>query len=132
MDEAEQNEVPEGGLLAHFRRITATLLSTIHNRIELVGLELQEEKVWLINMLLWAAATVFFCTCAFALVTFTLVWLFPPSAQRYVLIVLCLLYIVLATAAFRGLRKRLLEKPPVLHDTLSELKKDIEWLRPPK
>jgi hypothetical protein len=66
------------------------------------------------------------------LVTITLVWLCPLSARPYVLIILCLLYLGLAVAAYRGLRRQLLEKPPVLNDTVAELKKDIAWLRSPK
>ena len=129
MDEAGQSEAPAGGLLTHIRRLAVTLLSTLQNRIELIGLELQEEKVWLIQTLLWVAAAVFFCGFACALVTLTLVWLCPPPARPYVLIILCLVYIGLATAACRGLRRQLLEKPPVLNDTVAELKKDIQWLR---
>jgi len=132
MDETGQSEAAAGGLLAHVRRLMATLLGTIQNRIELAGLELQEEKVWLIQTLLWVAAAVFFSACAFALVTITLVWLSPPGARPYVLIVLCVGYITLAIAAYRGLRRQLLEKPPVLNDTVAELKKDIQWLRSPK
>ena len=90
MDQVGQSEAPAGGLLTHIRRLAVTLLSTLQNRIELIGLELQEEKVWLIQTLLWVAAAVFFCGSAFALVTITLVWLCPPSARPYVLIVLCL------------------------------------------
>jgi uncharacterized membrane protein YqjE len=121
-----------GGLAGHFRRIGATLLGTLHNRIELFGVELHEERLWYLTTVIWAAALVFFSICAITLVTVTVALLAPPEARPIVLVGLCVLYLGLALAAGLGLRKRIQEKPPAFNETAAELKKDAAWLRPPE
>ncbi len=111
--------------------MTATLLGTLQNRIELFSLELQDEREWLVITLVWASALVFLCGCALTLVTITIIVLTPEAAQSYVMVALCLVYILLAVGGTFGLRKRLSQKPPAFKDTVSELKKDIAWLQPP-
>jgi uncharacterized membrane protein YqjE len=120
---------PSSGILASLRRIADTVLSSIHNRVELFALELEEEKHWLIKTLLWTAGTLFFGVLAITFFTLTVVLLSPDEAKRWVLIVFCVVYLGLFLGACRGLRKLLKSKSPPMSDTLSELKKDITWLR---
>jgi hypothetical protein len=47
----------------------------------------------------------------------------------YVLVALSVLFLALAAGAISGLRKLLAEKSTPLSETLSELKKDIQWIR---
>ena len=120
---------PSSGILASLRRMADTVLSTIHNRVELFALELEDEKHWLIKTLLWTAGTIFFGVLAVTFFTLTVVLLFPDEAKRWILIVFCVIYIGLFIGACMGLRKLLRAKSPPMSDTLSELKKDITWLR---
>lgn len=120
---------PPSGFLAGFRRIAETVLSTLQNRVELIAVELQEEKVWFLNTLLRAAATIFFSVFAVMLLTVMIVLLFPEAARPYVLAVFCLMFGSLAVSMWLGLRKWVTERPPPLDDTVSELKKDIAWLK---
>jgi uncharacterized membrane protein YqjE len=131
MDETGQSEPSGLGLSGSLRRMTATLLGTLQNRIELFSLEMQEEREWLVITLIWASALVFLSGCALTLVTVTIIMLTPEAAQRYVMVALCVIYIALAVGGAVGLRKRLGEKPPAFKDTVSELKKDIAHLQPP-
>ena len=124
-----EDEQPPAGLFASFRRLTDTLVGTVHNRIELLGLELQEEKYWLIATLLWAGASIFLGILAIVSVSITIVWLCPEAARPYALVGLSVLFLVLAAGAITGLRKVLKEKPEPLSGTLTELKKDIQWIR---
>lgn len=118
------------GVLASIRRMVETVLSTVQNRIELFATELQEEKCWLIATLLWAAAAVFFCGLAILSVVGTVIYLAPESARPWVFGGFSLLFLYLAINAVVGLRRSLRDKPPPLSDTIGELKKDIEWIRP--
>ena len=124
-----ETEPTSPGILASVRRMADTALSTLHNRIELFALELQEEKFRLITLLLWVAAAIFFCVLAISFVAVAIVYFSPEKARPYVLGAFCLIFIGLAVSAVAGLRKELLERPSPLSDTLSELKKDIHWLR---
>ena len=124
-----EDEQPSPGLFASFRRLTDTLVGTVHNRVELFALELQEEKCWLIATLLWAGASIFFGILAVVSVSITIVWLCPENARPYALVGLSVLFLFLAASAISGLRKLLKEKPAPLSETLTELKKDIQWIR---
>ncbi len=125
----DESEPASPGILGSVRRTADTVLSTLHNRVELFALELQEEKYRLIALLLWVAAAIFFCVLAISFVAVTIVYFSPDKARPYVLGAFCLIFIVMAVSAVAGLRKELRERPSPLSDTLSELKKDINWLR---
>jgi uncharacterized membrane protein YqjE len=118
-----------GGHSGPLRRLLDTALSSLHNRIDLFVLELQEEKQWLLGTLLWAGASIFFCGLAIIFVAVAIVWVVPESAQPWVLAGFSVVFLALAVSAVSGLRRVLREKPPTFGDTVSELKKDIEWIR---
>lgn len=132
MDESGQNAPPDGGFSASFRRMGAALLSTVQNRIALLGVELQEEREWFVATVIWASALVFVSVCTVTLFTLAIVFLSPPEARPWVLVGLCLVHLAATIGLLLGLRKRIREKPPVFGNTLSELKKDITLLRPPE
>lgn len=115
--------------LGSLRRVGETTLGTIHNRIELFALELQEEKSWLISTLLWVAALVFFCGLAIIFTVATIVLLAPEGARGWILGVFAAVFAYIAFNAAIGLKRSLRDKPPPLADTLGELKKDIEWIQ---
>jgi uncharacterized membrane protein YqjE len=48
-----------GGLLVSLRVLLATLIETLHTRLELLGVELEEEKLRLIRLLAYSAAAFF-------------------------------------------------------------------------
>ena len=125
----EESEPPSPNLLASFRRIADTVLSTLQNRVELFAVELQEQKFWLISTLIWTAAAIFFGVLAVTMVTVTVVHLCPAKARPFVLVGLCLVYIVLAWRAVTGLKRQLNAHSPPMAETLNELKKDVAWLK---
>ena len=126
MDETEQ---PSFSLSGSLRSIGNTLLGTLQNRIDLLVLELQEEKHWLVATILWAGAAMFFCGLAIIFVAVTVVWLVPETARPWVLGVFSAIFILLAASGVAGLRRLLREKPSAFSESVSELKKDIEWIR---
>ena len=130
MEETEQSPPSPNGVLDRLRRIGATLLSTVQNRIELFGLELHEERNWAITTLIWAGAAVFLAGCALLIVTVTVAYLVSDAARPYVLVGFCLAYTLMAVGAGLGLHKRLQSKPPPFRDTVTELKKDIAFVHP--
>jgi uncharacterized membrane protein YqjE len=125
----EDGEPSAPTLIESLRRLAAGAASTVQNRIELFAVELQEEKSWLVWTFLWAAACVAFGILAVISVSVTIVWLSPPEWRSYELVALSLLLAVAFVSAVLALRKLVRERPPPLADTVSELKKDIEWIR---
>ena len=122
---------PSSGVFASLRRLADSFLSTLQNRMELFAVELQEEKCWLISTLLWAGACIVFGILAVVSVSVAIVWLSPDSWRQYEVVALALLFLFGFISATSGLRKTMGERPSPLSDTVSELKKDIEWIRSP-
>jgi uncharacterized membrane protein YqjE len=125
----EPQEQSPPGLVGSVRRVFDALLSTLKNRVELFGVELQEEKTRLIATLLWAAATIFFGLLAIIFITASVIFLCPEKARPYVLAGFTLVYVLLFFYAAICLRKELKGRSRPFSDSVSELKKDIAWIR---
>ncbi len=110
------------------RRIGETVLSTFHNRLELLTLELKEEKYWLISALMLGACVVVFAILLVVAILITVAVLAPPEARLWLLPGICLIFLAGLAASILGLRRRLL-RPAPLGGTLAELKKDLECLK---
>lgn len=124
------DETPAGGVVESVRRLWGTGLATLQNRVELFAVEFEEQKVRLVRVVLLAGAAVFVANTAILVVTATIVLIVGESARVPVLIGLSVVYVVAAIVAGLLLRKELRSAPPAFDGTLSELKKDREWLKP--
>ena len=121
-------ESPSTGLLASLRSLCDSGLALLQTRAELLGVELQEQKLRLVRVLVLAAVAVFLANMAAVVVTATIVFLASESVRVPLLLVFSAFYVVATTVAFLWLRKELRGGAPPLADTVSELKKDREWL----
>ena len=111
------------GIWASLKRILDTLLATVENRVELFGVELQEEKCRLVEAILCAAAVAAFGMMTLSLLTFTVVIQFWENGRLAALGGLCVLYLVGTALAWRALQARLKARS-AFAGTLDELKKD--------
>lgn len=127
-----ETEPPPGGVLDSFRRLCDSGLAQVQNRIELFSVEFQEEKARLLKTLVLAAGVFFLAGVTVVMVTLTVVWLAGESARLPLLIAFSVIYLAGATGGFFALRKMLQTAPPPFQDTISELKKDRDWLNPRK
>lgn len=119
-----------GGLFGSVRRVADTCVSSIHNRVELLSVELQEEKIRLVRLLLWSGAALFAGFLAITVITIGIVMLFPDDKQRTIAIIgFGLVYALVAVVIAVKLRGEVRSAPPPLADTLSELRKDLQSLR---
>lgn len=118
-----------GGIFGSVRRVADTCLSSVHNRVELLGLELQEEKIRLSRLILWTGAALFAAFLAITIGTLAIIMAFPAEQRRFVLIGFAVLYAIAAAMTALKLRSQVKNAPPPLADTMSELKKDLECLR---
>jgi len=126
MVEGEQS----GGLFGSVRRVADTCVSSIHNRVELFALELQEEKIRLVRLLLWTGAALFASFLAITVITIAVVMLIQDEGGRKIAISgFGFLYAIAAVVLAVKLRSEIRNAPPPLADTLSELKKDLQTLR---
>jgi uncharacterized membrane protein YqjE len=110
------------------QRISETLLSVLHNRLELLTLELKEEKHWLVATLMFAAFGIVFGILSIVAILVTVAVLVPAEARVWVMPAICLVTIGGLVFSLLGLKKKL-KRPAPLTDTLAELKRDITCLR---
>lgn len=118
---------PKPGVWGSLRRILDTLLATAQNRIELLAVELQEEKCRLMEALLLAVALAVCGIMALTLLTFLLVVVFWENGRLIALGGLGALYLAGAAVAWRALQSRLKSRS-AFAGTIDELKKDRECL----
>jgi len=124
------NPPPPVGILESLRKLGRTGVAVLQNRLELLAVEVEEQKVRLVKVLVLAGAAVFLANSALLAVSATIVMLASERARIAVLIALSVVYVSAAAWAFLALRKELRSAPPVFQDTVAELKKDGEWLNP--
>jgi len=125
-------ENPSPGVFETLRGLWATGCALMRNRVELFGVELQEQRLRLLRMMILGAAGVFLANLALVMLTITVIVLAGPEARPLVLVGLTLLYLTAATIVFLRLRKEVRSAPPPFNDTISELRKDSEWFSPRK
>jgi len=119
-----------GGLFGSIRRAADNCLSGVHNRVELLSLELQEEKLRLVRLLLWTGAALFSAFLAITILTIAIIALVPSEeSRRVVLWGFAVLYVIITIVICVKLRNEVKNSPPPLADTVGELKKDVEALR---
>ncbi len=129
MDEPESKS---GGAFGSVRRIADSVHAILLHRLELAAIELQEERVRIIDLLLQAAVVLVLGTVALLAVTATGVVLLVKVGHLSPLVALSLVTVAyaLATAlAWWNLRERLKNDPQPFADTLAEFKKDREWFQ---
>ncbi len=116
------------GLLDSIRHFGRGLLASVQDRIELVSLELQEEKLRLIQTFIWISAAIFASMMALTFASLALVYLFWESARLAVLGGLALAYAGAAVAIIVALRRFLARQPRPFAATIEELKQDRECI----
>ncbi len=119
---AEPGESSQG-IFASLRRLLKTILAIVQNRLELLLVELQEERWRLFDTLLLAGIVLILMLMTLMVPTVTIVVLCVKADRLGLLVVLMLLYLAATIVAFWRLRVRVKNWAP-FSATLSEFKKD--------
>jgi uncharacterized membrane protein YqjE len=109
-----------------FGRLSRVALRGLQNRVELLAVEWQEERLRIAELVAKAIAMVLLTTMGALLLTATIIFLFPPAARIYVTAVLALLYLFGAAGAWAGLKASLKREP--FSESIDQVKKDRVWL----
>jgi uncharacterized membrane protein YqjE len=115
------------GFLGSIRRMFDNAVGAFHSRVELIVVELQEERDRALNILVWSGVLLFLIFMAIVAFTFCVV----VALWQYAIWVglgLGVIYLLGAAVAASVVRKRL--KQPFFAETMSQLRKDREWLSP--
>lgn len=109
--------------MGSLQRLGDLALGTMHTRLELFSVELEEEKYRFVQTMLLTSAVITLTGTALILLTITVVVLFWESARTAVLCGLTLLYVIIAGLACWKLFRHLSEGA-AFRGTLAELAKD--------
>ena len=120
MEEMDESRV---GIFASLRRVLKTVLAIAQNRLELLLVELQQERWRFFDALLLAGAVLILAAMTLMLATITVVVVCVNADRLDLLVVLTLVCLAATITCFWRLRTRLKTWAP-FSGTLTELKKD--------
>lgn len=123
-----ESQSRSAGLWDALHRLLEHGLSLAQSRFELFCLELQEEKIHLVEAFLWAAAGILLALFALGMAAVLLFLLVPESARWAVAAGLLILSLVGMACCFAVLRGRFRDQFVPFKETMNEFRKDIEWL----
>jgi len=112
------------------RQIGAGVFTALHERLELVCIELQEEKFRIIQALILINAAVFSAWMALLFVTLLVVYSFPPERRILVLGCVSFLYAGVCAGTVLALVRNLKRQRRVLPETRQALATDHACIRP--
>ena len=116
------------GLFGSVKRLASTLTSIVSTRLELLANELQEERLRLTQMLLFALLALFCFGMGLLLLTVFIVVLFWDDHRLAVLGMLSFIFFASGLLAALLLKSKAQEKSKLFSASLAELAKDREQL----
>lgn len=125
----ETPSLPSAGILNSIRALADSLLGIVQDRLELVSVELQEEKLRLIQIFIWISAAIFTGMMAVTFASIFIVYLLWESARLAALGGLTLLYTVAAVTIVVCFRRYISRQPKPFAATLGEIKVDRTCIR---
>ncbi len=121
---------PALGLFDSAKALLATLIGIVHNRLELLSTELQEEIGRVALLLLWGAVALFFVFLAIAFLALVILIAFWDEHRLLAASLLAASFLVLALVAGFAAWSQIAAKPRPFDASLHELTKDREQLTP--
>jgi uncharacterized membrane protein YqjE len=115
---------PTAGLRGAAQQVLATLVDIGRSRLELVTVELEEERLRLARLWVAATCTLFFAFVGLVLLAGWVVLLFDPANRLAALGALAALFIAAGIIGAWRWRRLAGRKPALLHATLAELRAD--------
>lgn len=116
------------GLFASLRRLLATALEIVQVRIELLAVEIEQEKLRIFDGLLWAALAVLLLGVGTVLLVALLLMLFWEGYRLAALAVLCVLFIGGGVAVAMRARALLSSPQGMVSASVGEIERDREQL----
>lgn len=116
------------GLLGSARAVMVALLEIGQTRLQLASTELEEERLRIAELLLFATASLFFLGIGIVLATLLLVLLFWDGPRVLVLALAAAGFLAIGAGLAAAWRRKARDKPPLLAATLAELQRDREAL----
>ncbi len=122
----ERNE--STGLLDSLARLASSLAAIVHTRLDLLSLDLEEDRQHWLTLLALSLASVFFLGIGVVLATLLLVVAFWESHRLFVLGGLAGGFLLAGLVAWECAKRKAKSKPKLFEASLAELRKDRQEL----
>ena len=121
------------GVIDSIRSFLASWVAVVKTRVEIISVEIEEQREWFTRLILLAVAALFCVSLGIILLTLFVVVLFwDTDARRWVLGGFSALYLGGGVFLFLNLKQRMKSKPKLFASTAAELEKDYSALQPTK
>ena len=126
-DAANQGAAPMR-LMHSLKGLAGTALGILQTRLELLVSEVEEERLRILQLLLWGSAALLFFAFALLMLTFAVVVLFWETHRLLAALLLCVVYLAIA-GAFAAVARRRIQRPRLFAASMAELAKDRDTLK---
>ena len=116
-------------LLESMRSLLSTSIALIHTRVELIGVELEQELWRARSLIVWAFAALLLSLMAIGFAGVALIVTFWDSHRQLVSTLVAAGFGALALLAVFFLMRTLPARPRLIETTLHELERDLDALR---
>lgn len=117
------------GLLGSARRVLVALIEIGQTRLQLATTEVEEERLRVAELLIYATLTLFFLGIGLVLASLLLVLLYWDSHRELVLASVSALFLALGVGLAVTWRHKARHKPKLLATTIAELQRDRQVLQ---
>lgn len=125
---AKKGGASPGGLFRSLRDLLATVVATARTRLELLQVEIEEEKLRLTGIGLLAVAALFFIALAVVVFTFFIILLFWDTHRLLATGGVALLYLIVGVCCAAAARRRAGIKSKLFAASLAQLDADRQRL----
>ena len=121
--------MPQPGLLGAARQVLVALIEIGQTRLQLASTEIEEERLHVAELLLYATFALFFLGIGLVLAALLLVLLYWDSHRELVLGGVAVLFLAIGTGLALVWRRKASRKPKLLATTIAELQRDRDALQ---
>ena len=118
-----------GTLLESLRSLLTTSLSLVHTRVELIGIELEQELWRLRSLLIWGFASLLLALMAVGFAGVALIIKYWDTHRELVSALVAGGFVLLTLIAVGLVLRAATSRPRLFEGTLKELERDLEALR---
>lgn len=112
------------GLLSSVRSLLASVADMAHLRLELLVNELEEDRIYLIKLLIYSLLMLFFFFIGVVVLTIMIVTMFDQDYRAIALGIFTVIYLGVSAWLVSCVIHQIKNKPKMFSATLSELRKD--------
>ena len=127
-DSPEASPSARSGLFNSIKRLLATLIEIVSTRLELLVVELEEERAWLGSLLVWTLVALFCGALGIVLAILLVIVYFWDSHRLLAFSAVTGVFLLGALFSWRVVVNKIRTKPRLFSSSMAAMRKDQEQL----